>query len=273
MPTILEELAGVAARRTAYSELDGAVRVMVPLFLSIDVLFVRDVYSASILALLTLALLILAGVPLSFLKTYLVLVASLSFFIVLSFVLFTQVPGNTLFEATLLSVKAEKGVWAWRVVVTDAALLKAAFFMARILAMMFAATLFVATVSDRDVVWGLRRLGLPAGVSVAASLFFRGVSFFVSDFMTVREAMMARGVDFERTSLARKFMLYANALVPLLSLMVTRSLEISMALESRGISPSTRLTSAYHRGRLGRRDAAALLAVAALTVLFAWWSL
>ncbi|UNQ73223.1 energy-coupling factor transporter transmembrane component T family protein [Infirmifilum sp. NZ] len=273
MPTILEELVGVRANPTVYSKLDGSVKILVPLFLSLDVIFVRDLLSASLLVLVSLGFAILAGVPLRFLKSYMLLVSSLSVFIVLSFVLFTQVPGKPLFSATLLSLRAERGVWEWRLVVTDAALAKAAFFIARILAMILVATIFVATVSDRDVVWGLRRLGLPAGLAVSASLFFRGLSFFVSDFYTVREAMMARGVDFERTSLARRFLLYANALIPLLSLMVTRSLEISLALESRGIAPSTRFTTRYHRRGLTRLDLAILAVAVTATVLFAWWSL
>jgi len=273
MPTILEELAGVRAKPTVYSRLDCSVKILVPLFLSLDVIFVRDLLSASLLVLVSLGFAILAGVPLRFLKSYMLLVSSLSVFIVLSFVLFTQVPGKPLFSATLLSLRAERGVWEWRLVVTDAALAKAAFFIARILAMILVATIFVATVSDRDVVWGLRRLGLPAGLAVSASLFFRGLSFFVSDFYTVREAMMARGVDFERTSLARRFLLYANALIPLLSLMVTRSLEISLALESRGIAPSTRFTTRYHRRVLTRLDLAILAVAVTTTVLLAWWSL
>ncbi len=273
MPTILEELAGVSARSTVYSRVDGTVKILIPIFLSLGVLFVRDIPSTLLLILVSLFFMVVAGVPLSFLKSYLLLAISLSAFIVLSFVLFTQVPGNVLLSVTLFSLKAEKGLWEWKLVVTDAALAKAGFFIARILAMILIATLFVATVSDRDIVWGLRRLGLPAGLAVSASLFFRGLSFFVSDFFTVREAMMARGVDFERTSLAKRFLLYANALIPLLSLMVTRSLEISLALESRGIAPSTKFPARYHRSRLTPLDALLLAIAVATTALLAWWSL
>ncbi|QOJ79228.1 energy-coupling factor transporter transmembrane protein EcfT [Infirmifilum lucidum] len=273
MPTILEELAGAPVRPTVYSKVNGTVRILVPLFLSLGVLFVKDIPSTLLLILVSLFFVAVAGVPLRFLKSYLLLVISLSAFIVLSFVLFTQVPGNVLFSATLLSLKAERGLWEWKLVVTDAALTKAGFFIARILAMILVATIFVATVSDRDIVWGLRRLGLPAGLAVSASLFFRGLSFFVSDFFTVREAMMARGVDFEKTGLAKRFLLYANALIPLLSLMVTRSLEISLALESRGIAPSTRFSAKYHRDRLTLLDVFFLAVAVATTVLLAWWSL
>ncbi|MEZ0346200.1 MAG: energy-coupling factor transporter transmembrane component T [Infirmifilum sp.] len=272
MPTILEELAGISTRKTSYSELDGMVRILIPFFLSINVVFVKDIYSALLLSTASFCLLIWAGVPIRLLKTYIALILSLSLFIVISFVLFTQVPGRTLYETTLFSMHAERGLWEWRIVVTDTALLKSAFFLLRILAMIFIASLFVATVSDRDIVWGLRRLKVPAGLAVSAALFFRGLSFFASDFLTVREAMMARGVDFERTSLVRRFTLYANALIPLLSLMVTRSLEISLSLESRGIAPSTRFSVATRSSRLNIRDYCILIFLALFTLLFAWWS-
>lgn len=272
MPTILEELAGVSTKSIAYIRLDSLTRILIPIFLSLDVLFVKDIFSAFVLAAISFSFLIVSGVPLRFLKTYIVLIISLSLFIVLSFVLFTQVPGKVLYSQTLVSLKAERGTWEWKVTVTDTALLRTCFFMLRILAMIFIATLFVATVSDRDIVRGLRRLRLPAGLAISASLFFRGVSFFTSDFFTVREAMRARGVDFERTGLIRKFMLYVNALIPLLSLMVTRSLEISLALETRGIAPSTRFSTEYRKNSWSGKDYAIFAFTIALTFLLIEWS-
>ncbi len=83
--------------------------------------------------------------------------------------------------------------------------------------------------------------------------------------------MSARGVDFERTPLVKRFTLYANALIPLLSLMITRSYEVSMALESRGIAPGSRSASGYHLYRMRRSDYAAVAAGIALTLAFAAW--
>jgi len=83
--------------------------------------------------------------------------------------------------------------------------------------------------------------------------------------------MIARGVDFERTPLARRFMLYANALIPLLSLMITRSYEVSLALESRGISPGSRSASGYYTYKMGRSDYAITAAGVGLMLAFAAW--
>ncbi|ABL78503.1 energy-coupling factor transporter transmembrane component T family protein [Thermofilum pendens] len=271
MPTILGELTGFEAESKLYMGLSPLVKIVVPLSFSLDVLLVKDVPSAAALTLAVFLVVLAVKVPLRVVKGFLVLIASLSAFIVLSLTLFTSLPGRVLFEYTLLSVKAEKGVLAWRIVVTDEALSRSFFFVLRILAMILTATLFVATVSDRDVVRALRGLRLPLGVAVAASLFFRGISMFLDDFRVIREAMMARGVDFEKTSLYRRFFLYVNALIPLISLMVSRSYEVSLALESKGLSPLSGPRGGYAFA-LTRADRLVLgLAALQFALLAAWW--
>ncbi|MCC6059651.1 MAG: energy-coupling factor transporter transmembrane protein EcfT [Thermofilum sp.] len=271
MPTLLEEFVGVRVGGSPYLRLHSVTRIIVPFLLSLNVLFAKDLLSVAALCTLSFAVLLLSGVPLRVVRGYLALIASVTIFIALAFMLFTKVPGRVLWELQLLRVQAERGVWEWSIVVTDASLLRTLYFSLRILSMIFIATLFIATVGDRDMLWGLRRLGLPAGITVGASLFFRGIGFFLSDFAVVKEAMEARGVDFERTNLAKRFMLYVNALIPLLSLLVTRSFEISTALETRGISPGTRLSGSYHSTPLSRGDYLVLAAMCLVTLAFAGW--
>ncbi len=271
MPTVLAELIGVEARSRRYLGLHVLSKFLLPLSISLSLIYARDPLRALALVAVSLAACAAAGVPLSALRKYLAVLMSMSAFIVLAFSLFTQIPGRVLFEWTLLRVQAERGVFEWKLSLTDAGLSYAAAFILRILAMVLSATLLLATISDRDLVWGLLSLRIPFGACVAASLFFRGVHMFASDFYTIREAMMARGVDFERTPLARRFLLYANALIPLLSLMVTRSYEVSLALESRGLSPTSRTASGYYRFKLGRADYAVIAASAALLASFAAW--
>lgn len=272
MPTLLEELTGVRLRASPYLNLHSATRIIVPFLLSVSVLFVRDVPSVLALLLASLILLVLARIPLRVIRVYLLLLATITIFIAAAFMLFTRIPGRVLWQAEILKVQAEKGVWEWAIVVTDASLERTAFYALRIISMILIATLFVSTVSDSDILWGLRRLGLPAGFTVAAALFFRGVGFFFADFAVVKEAMEARGIDFERTSLARRFMLYVNALIPLLSLMITRSFEISTALETRGISPSTRMRQGYRLTPLRRVDYLAVALSLVFVAGLAWWS-
>ena len=271
MPTILGELAGVEASREWYRGLHVLTKFFIPFSLSLCILFADDLVSAFSLVLVSLFLVYASGLPLSGLKRYVVIIGSLTSFIAVSLFLFARIPGRVIFEATLLRFEAEKGVFEWKVYVTDAALVYACVFVSRIFAMIFSAMLLLGSVTDREIVWGLRSLGLPFGASIAASLFFRGVKIFVSDFLTIREAMMARGVDFERFSLSRKFSLYSNALIPLLALMITRSYEVSLALETRGITPQSRAKTVYHRYGLGRLDLALILASLLVVVAYASW--
>lgn len=271
MPTILGELAGVEAKSKRYMGLHVLAKVAIPVSISLSLPFARSPLQALALAAVSAAACAVAGVPLSILKKYLAVIVSMSAFIVLAFSLFTYIPGKTLYEATLWRVRAEKGVFEWRIAITDAGLSYATAFILRIFAMVLSATLLLASVTDRDLVWGLFSLKMPFGVCVAASLFFRGIHLFIHDFYTIREAMEARGVDFRRTPLAKRFMLYANALIPLLSLMITRSYEVSTALESRGIAPGSRSASGYYSYRMRRDDYVAVAAAACLTLAFAVW--
>lgn len=272
MPTVLGELAGVEARSKSYMQLHILSKISLPLSISISILFTKDIYSSLTLILAGILACIAAGIPLSALKKYVVVIGSMTSFIALSFILFTHIPGKTLYEAVLWRFEAEKGVFEWRVQVTDTSLMYAAIFISRIFAMVLSAILLLGTVTDRDLVWGLRSIGFPFGACVAASLFFRGIQFFIADFHTIREAMMARGVDFARTPLTKKFLLYANALIPLLSLMITRSYEVSLALEARGIAPYTKAPLSYHEYRIGERDfyILAIALVLALAYVLRW---
>lgn len=271
MPTILGELAGIEAKSKRYMELHVLAKVVIPLSISLSLPFASSPLQALTLVAVSAAACAAAGVSLSALRKYVAVIISMSAFIVLAFSLFTYIPGKVLYEATLWRMQAEKGVFEWKIAITDAGLRYSAAFILRIFAMILSATLLLASVTDRDLVWGLFSLKMPFGVCVAASLFFRGIHLFVSDFYTIREAMTARGVDFERTPLARRFLLYANALIPLLSLMITRSYEISMALESRGVAPGSRSASGYHQYRMRRSDYAAVAAGITLTLAFAAW--
>ncbi|MCI4459915.1 MAG: energy-coupling factor transporter transmembrane protein EcfT [Acidilobus sp.] len=271
MPTILGELVGVEARSRGYMNLHVLSKVFLPLFISLSLPFARQPLQALAVALVSVAACVAAGVPLSAMKRYLAVIISLVAFIVLAFSLFAQVPGRVLYEVTLVSIHAQRGVVEWKLVITDTGLWYSAAFILRVFAMVLSAVLLLASVTDRDLVWGLLSLRAPFGASVAASLFFRGIHFFISDFYTVREAMMARGVDFERSSLARRFRLYSNALIPLLSLMVTRSYEVSLALESRGIAPGSRSASGYHVYRLRPADYAVLAVGASVLAAFIVW--
>ena len=269
MPTILSELSGIEARNERYMSLHVLTKLFIPFSIALSILFASDLYSALTLVFVALALIVAAGIPLSSIKRYVVVIGSLTSFIAISLFLFARIPGKVLFEACLVRFEAEKGVFEWKLYITDNAVMYASVFVSRIFAMVLSAMLLLGTITDREIVWGLRSLGLPFGASIAVSLFFRGIRLFVSDFLSIREAMTARGVDFARESLIKKFALYSHALIPLLALMITRSYEVSLALETRGITPQSKAKVVYHRYGFSRLDAALMLLFSVLTSLYA----
>jgi len=267
--TFFRDFIGLEVKETKYQKLHVFSKILIPLSLSFSILFVKDVFSALILVFTSLFLCKIAGIPLGFIKKYLVIIISLTSFISLSFMLFTSMPGNVVFfEYTLVEIRAEKGVAEWKITISDASLNATMVFVSRIFAMVLSAVLLLGSVSDRELIWGLRSIGVPYGACLSIALFFKGLQLFVSDFYTVRDAMVIRGVDLDRMSLASKFKLYVNALIPLLTLLITRSYEISLALESRGISPSSKVPTRYHVPEFRLCDFAAIALSLAIAMFF-----
>ncbi len=265
---VLSELAGVRVGRTRYQRLHVVTKLLVPLSISAALACARGLAATASLLAISAALNLVAGIPLRALKKYVAVVASITVFIALSFSLFTYVPGRvTLLELTILRVEAERGCVEWKLMVSDRSLEYMALFSMRIVTMILTATLLLGSVSDREVVWGLRGLGAPYALCMFVALLFRGISFFVSDFVTVRDAMQVRGVEIERGSLRERFSAYSRALVPLIMLMVRRSYEMSLALEARGLRLTSRFSGRYHAARAARLDFAVVAASLALPVL------
>ncbi len=245
--TFFRDFIGLEVKQTKYQRLHVFSKILIPVSLSFSILFIRDIVSAFILISLSLFLCKIAGIPLGFIKKYLIIIISLTSFIALSFMLFANIPGNvTFFEYTIVRIEAEKGVAEWKIIISDASINYTVIFVSRIFAMVLSAVLLLGSVSDRELVWGLRSIGMPYGVCLSVALFFKGLQLFVSDFYTIRDAMIVRGVDLDKMPLTAKFKIYVNALIPLLTLLITRSYEISLALEARGISPTSKVPIRYH---------------------------
>ncbi len=272
-PSIFREFIGLEVRRTSYQDLHVLTKLLISFSLSLSILFVRDLPSALALLALSAALCKIAGIPLGAIRKYLVVLASVTSFIAIAFVLFASIPGRvTYFEHTLFRLEAEKGVLEWKILVSDRSLEYTAVFVTRIFSMILSAILLLGSVSDRELVWGLRAAKAPYGLCLAVALFFKGFQAFVSDFFTVRDAMQARGVDFDKMSLLEKFRIYVNALIPLFALLISRSYEISLALEARGISPGSRVSSSYYESRPRGRDYIAIAGAILVVALFYYYS-
>lgn len=73
---------------------------------------------------------------------------------------------------------------------------------------------------------------------------------FMEDIKIIREAERARGLDETALSLADRAKLYAMYLMPLFTLAIRRTDEISNALYARGYTPSGKMENGGERKRL-----------------------
>lgn len=254
MPSsVLQCLMGISVRQTPLQKLHVLTRFVIAFSIGVAIIYIsgpRDLLLALALLCLSLLLTVLGGIPLRAISRFVVVIISVTVFIAFSFIFFAQIPGQTTyFEYPILKIETARGLFIWKIMITDASLQYLFIYCSRIVIMVFSALFLLGTTGDREVIWGLRSLGLPYGATVVAALFFRGISLFTEDFFTIKDAMTVRGVDFLRTPIIKRLNLYFHSLIPIFSLMLRRSYDVSLALESRGLSPSSRPPVLFHQMR------------------------
>ena len=218
------------------------------------------------LALIVLALLLLrwGRVQTGQLKKYLPLLVTVALFM---FTVAYLAPGNRaeLTEVRVLGVPFyfEPMWWAFVSYV-------------RLVAMLFGAILYFSTNRERDILVGLRTVRVPFVVTYVVGLALRSAGMFMEDFVTIRQAEQARGLDLEKLSLVEKVKLYTMYIVPLFAVALRRADEISTALFARGYTLTGRPTtggkrSDYLRSRyvMQRRDWVVSLGLIAAFVVVA----
>lgn len=95
---------------------------------------------------------------------------------------------------------------------------------------------FLSVSRERDVILGLRWLRLPYVISYTVGLALRSIGLSIMDFNTIREAEKARALDIGELPLTHKIRKFGLYIVPLMSLALRRTDEVSNALDSRGFS-------------------------------------
>ncbi len=136
----------------------------------------------------------------------------------------------------------------------------------RLVALALLALSWVATTSERALVQGLVRLGLPASVGLALTIGLRFIPVFAQTFSTVSEAVQTRGWDIPERGIAR-----LRALLPVLSASLAATFrqaqQLSWVLTVRGVGVRGHRPR-FGELRLGRVDWLVLVAGLALEFLF-----
>lgn len=111
----------------------------------------------------------------------------------------------------------------------------------RLMAMLLGTIQYFSTNRERETLVAIRSLKAPFVVTYFFSLALRSAGMFMEDMHTIREAERARGLDETSLSLRDRAKLYVMYMIPLFTLAIRRTDEISNALYARGYTPSGKL--------------------------------
>ena len=181
--------------------------------------------------------------------------------VLISYLLGSKIPGESVYIT-----------FPWGTYISETTLLYAFTMILRFLAMLFASTLLLATMTERDIVYGLVYLRLPYSLSFVVSLAFKTMGVFIDDFIKVRDAMTLRGVSFDKGSLLERAKNYASLGVPLAVLSIRRMIESSYVVAMRGLILGGRRTY-FHEYKFKIYDLLLLVflgVLLAITLLLKW---
>ncbi|MFO8082623.1 MAG: energy-coupling factor transporter transmembrane component T [Armatimonadota bacterium] len=105
---------------------------------------------------------------------------------------------------------------------------------------------YVSCTRPEEFTWSLRRVGVPATMTLALSLTFRLVPMFAGTAQTVTQAQMARGLDFRSGGPLTRLKRYVPLMVPVLAYAMRSADDLTRALESRGAGAAARESTEYY---------------------------
>lgn len=137
-------------------------------------------------------------------------------------------------------------LWRWGVVtVSMGGVVFGAAMASRILAMVLASFVVMLTTSHRDLVLGMRGLGLPFRAAFTVALALRFLPTVIGIGKTITEAQRARGLDLDHGSLLARARKAAPVLGPLMLNSIRMAQQVAIAVEIRGMDSETTRTDYY----------------------------
>jgi energy-coupling factor transport system permease protein len=217
-------------------------------------------YANLILASVSIGLLLVSRVSLGRMRWLFFLIAGMLQFIALWNILFTNKGGQSLFSWQL---------WFWHNTVTDLDIIWALTADLGYLTMFLATMYLFLTTRDRDIAGVLETIRMPRTFCFVVALTFRSIGIFFDDLATAREALMSRGVDFQKGSIPDKIRRNARLGIPLILIMLRRATDIAFALDVRRFRMPNIKTTRFSRVRFSPLD---LIVLAVLWSIF-WFTL
>lgn len=210
-----------------------------------------------IFVLLIILLFIYSKVNLSSMKIYLPMIICAGIFTFLTYILF---PGHDPSYIVIGHLFGKKIYYQ--------AIMRAIIAYTKILALLISSIFYFSTNRERDILASLRTLKVPFMISYIFGLSLRSAGMFIDDLHTVREAEQARGLDYSTMKFGEKIKLYSMYIIPLLTIALRRSDEISNALFVKGYSLKNNTKRADYILTKYRYSASDVMATVFLVLLF-----
>jgi len=243
------------------------VKIAMTLILSISAFFLTNFLDLIALLIFDILLILITKIPVFSKKFRKILIAfffmNVSIFIAWCF--FSQRPGNIVFYQR--TIELIKNKWTWHILITENTLQSAATISLRAIIMFLLMLFFFVSVSDRDLIYGLRSIKIPFALCLMINLTFRGLSMFQQEYSIVKEAMMTRGVEFKKVSLTKRISNFVSIFMALIVLMFKKTEDMSNSIEARGIPFRSKNRTIYQYYPLTKKD------YVSLVILFLFLSL
>jgi len=228
-------IVGYIPSRSPIYRLHPASRLVLYLVTSVIPLFIEAPEINLLVVALTLVLFRFANVRMTRLKMFVPMFLTVFVILGLTYTLFPRETGpgggTVLFSIGPVTGYFESLMWALATY-------------CRIIALVLASIFYFSTNRESDILVGLRTLGVPFVVSYFVGLTLRSVGIFLEDYAVIKEAEIARGLDTRNLGLVGKVKHFAMNLVPLFTLSIRRSEDISIGLHAKGTSLAGRVGGA-----------------------------
>ncbi|MEM3506942.1 MAG: energy-coupling factor transporter transmembrane component T [Candidatus Bathyarchaeia archaeon] len=203
--------------------LDPLTKLIILFTLTIQAVIVREPISNTLIFIVSIALFLLAKLPLKILINFLkywVLVFLIAF---ITYGYAYRNEGSPLLNLSLFSL-------------TDIGFLLFISIIFRFSSIVTVGLLFYCSTTQRDVIVGFRKLKLPYTATFTFALAIRSLSILYDDYRRIRDAQMARATEFEKGNTLMKVKKMLMILIPLIVIALNRVSTISSSIEARGFS-------------------------------------
>jgi energy-coupling factor transport system permease protein len=232
-----------------------------------NIVYLYNLYLLTLVLVVTIVLFTFARLPRLWVR---LVVLAFGFEALGTFVTYTVIPPSMVPSGSKILFS-----FSW-FIVTDFAIIRVAYVVMLFFSMAFLALFLVGSTTERDIVEGINFFRLPRNVGLMFGMIFRLAGILFTDYDTVREAQLSRGIDYREGSFVEKLRRFFGVMVPLIVLAFRRAAFSINALDSRGYGVRNVKKTSFHTVKLHNLDYVvlspfvAILAASILARFFPW---